>query len=106
MDLKAFYQKLRQVEASLTEKDVVIISQETPEGGRANVPIEVRREVAALMIVDNRARLATPEEAAAFQEHKAEAKKAADQQAASGRLQLTVISDADLKALKGSTKKV
>jgi hypothetical protein len=106
MDLRAFYQKLRQVEASLTEKDVVVISQETPEGGRANVPIEVRREVAARMIVEGRARQATAEEAAAFQERKAEAKRVADQQSAAGRVHLTVISDSDLRALKGTPKKV
>ena len=84
----------------------MVISHETPEGGKANVPIEVRREVAARMIVEGRARIATEEEATAFQEHKAEAKRAAEQQAAAGRLQLTVISDADLRTLKGNGKKV
>ena len=105
MDLKAFYQKLRQVEAGLTEKDVVVISRETPEGGKADVPIEVRREVAARLIVEGRARIATAEETTAFEEHQLEEKKAAEQHAAANRVQLTVISDADLRALKGNGKK-
>ena len=47
MNLKAYYQKLRQTEASLTNPDVVLISLATPNGGRAGVPTEVPRDIAA-----------------------------------------------------------
>ncbi len=105
MDLKVFYQKVQQVEASLPGAHVVVISRETPDGGRAGVPSEVTRAVAAKMIVEGSARLATPDEANAFREGIAEAKRAIDQQAAASRVQVRVISDADLRALQGSGKK-
>jgi hypothetical protein len=105
MDLKVYYQKIRQVEASLPEGDAIIVSQETPDGGRAGVVSEVPKGVAAKMIVEGRARLATPEESAAFGEKTAEAKRLADQIASAGRMQITVISDSDLRALKGNGKK-
>ncbi|MGE5647832.1 MAG: hypothetical protein ACM336_18815 [Acidobacteriota bacterium] len=105
MDLRAFYQKIRQVEASLPEQDVVVISLETADGGRAGVPVEVARAAAARMIVEGRARLATADETADFRERMAEAKRAADRLLTAGKLQVTVISDADLRALKGAAKK-
>ncbi len=105
MDLKVFYQKVRQLEAQLPDEDVIVISQETPDGGRAGVANEVSKGVAAKMIAEGRARLATTDEADGFRERTAEAKRAADQLAAAGRMQITVISDSDLRALKGNGKK-
>ena len=104
MDLKVFYQKLRQTEASLSEPHLVIVSQETPDGGRAGVRTEVPREVAARMIVEGRARAATPEETAEFREQTAEAKRTADHIAATNRMQITVVSEAELRALKGALR--
>jgi len=106
MDLRVFYQKMRQVEAELTERDVVIVSQETPDGGRAGVASEVPKGTAAKMIVEGKARLATAEEATAFREQMADAKRTADHAAAAGRMQITVISDSDLRALKSSGKRL
>ena len=47
MDLRAFYQKIRRIAAEIMEDAAVIISRETPDGGRAGVKTEVPREVAA-----------------------------------------------------------
>jgi hypothetical protein len=105
MDLKVFYQKVRQVEATLLDAHVIVVSLDTPDGGRAGVPTEAGRAVAARMIVEGKARLATPEEATAFRTQVATAKRAADQAASASRMQVTVISDADLRAVKGSGKK-
>jgi hypothetical protein len=104
MDLKAYYQKMRQIEASLGEAHVVVVSQETPDGGRAGVRTEVPRLVAAKMIVEGRARLATAEEASEYREQTAAAKQAAEQAASANRMQITVISEADLRALTGATR--
>jgi hypothetical protein len=104
MDLKVYYQKMRQIEAALGEVHVVVVSQETPDGGRAGVRTEVPRLVAAKLIVEGRARLATAEEASEYREQTAEAKRAAEQAATAGRMQITVISEADLRALKGATR--
>ncbi len=102
MDVKAYYQKVKQMEATLVEPHVVVVSEETPDGGRAGVRTEVARRVAAEMVVQGRARLATAEEARAFREERAEASHAAAQALAAQRMQITVISDADLRALKGT----
>jgi hypothetical protein len=106
MDTKVFYQKLRQVEASFAEPHVVVVSEETPEGGRAGVHTEVAREVAARMIVEGKARAATAEEAGEFRAQTAEAKRIADQLAATSRMQITVVSEAELKALKSALRPV
>ncbi|MEK7406852.1 MAG: hypothetical protein AAB225_17385 [Acidobacteriota bacterium] len=104
MDLKVFYRKLRELEASIAEAYVVIVSQETPDGGRAGVRTEAPREVAARMVVEGKARLATPEEAAEYLVQMAEAKKAAEQLAAASRVQFTVLSEAELRALRGAVR--
>jgi hypothetical protein len=66
MDLRAYYRKLRGIEAELREDSVVMISRETSDGGRAGVKSDVPRALAARLVVDEKADLATPEEAAAF----------------------------------------
>jgi hypothetical protein len=100
MDLKAYYQKLRQTEAAIGEAHVVIASLDTPDGGRAGVLSEAPRGVAAKMIVEGRGRLATAEEAAGFREQQAEARRVAEQAAAVSRVQVAVLSEADVRALR------
>ena len=100
MDLRAYYRKLREIEAKLEEDYVVIVSLETPDGGRAGVCNEVQRAVAARMMVEGKARLATREEARAYRELLAEAKRRAEEAAAASRVQVTVIPEAELKALR------
>ncbi|MCL5744213.1 MAG: hypothetical protein M1541_09860 [Acidobacteria bacterium] len=76
---------------SLREPVVVVVSLETPDGGKAGVRTEVSRQTAAKMLVEGRARLASEQEAHDFQEEKVEAKRAADQIAAANRVQVTVM---------------
>jgi hypothetical protein len=104
MDLRIYYQKLRQIEAGLAEGDAVMVSLETPDGGKAGVKTEVPRPTAATLIVENRARLASEEEVAAYRTEAVEAKRLADQAAAANRLQFTVLSEADLRTLKGPAR--
>ena len=104
MDVKVFYQKLRQMEASITEPHAVVVSLETPDGGRPGVRTEVARGLAARMVVENRARLATPEESAEFRERAAEAKRAAEQAAAASKIQIAVVSESELKTLKSTLR--
>jgi hypothetical protein len=56
------------------------------------------------MIVEGKARLATPEESAEFREQTAEAKRAADQAVAANRIQIAVVSDSELKVLKSAVR--
>jgi hypothetical protein len=104
MDLKVYYQKLRRIEAEMANRDVVVVSLETPDGGKPGVKGEVPKEVAAKLIVESRARVATEEETADFLAETVEAKRLADQAAAANRVQIAVLSEADLKALRGQQR--
>ncbi len=66
MDLRAYFQKIRSVENSITAEHVVVVSLETPDGGREGQLSEVSRTNAAKLIVDGKARLAETAEAEAF----------------------------------------
>ena len=104
MDLKAYYQKLRQAEQAIADEHVVLVSHETPDGGKAGVKTEVSRAIAAVMIVEGRARLATKDEIAQHQKTIADARKIAEQALTSGKVQLNVISESDLRAIKGAIR--
>ena len=95
MDLRVYYKKLREFEASLPEPDVVVSSKATPDGGKAGVLTEVPRRIAAKLVMEGFAEVASEEEAASFRARAVEAKRLADQRAAAGRLQVTVVSEAD-----------
>jgi len=105
MDLQIYYKKIREAENNLKDPAVLVVSLETPDGGRPGVRTEVSRRIAAKMIVEGAARVATPQEAREFQEEKAESKRQADQLAAASRLQFTVISPNELRRLKGQPSK-
>ena len=77
----------------------------TPDGGREGIASEVAKALAALLIVEGKARLATAEESQNFRDRAAEAKAAADRLVTASKVQITVLSDADFRALKGNPKK-
>jgi hypothetical protein len=104
MDLQIYYRKIRETEDALKDPAVVLVSLETQDGGRAGVRTEAPRRLAARMIVEGHARVATAEEAQEFQEQKAEAKRQADQAAAASRMQFTVVSPNELRRLKGTVQ--
>jgi hypothetical protein len=100
MDLKAYYQKIREVERSLTDAYPVVVSQGTPDGGIAGVKTEAPAHLAAKMIAEGLARAASEEETKEFRRQKADAKRAADHAEASKSIPVTVVSDRDLKSLR------
>jgi hypothetical protein len=102
MDLKVYYQKIRELEQSLQSAHPVVVSLETADGGAADVKTEVPVRIAARMIVEGLARPASGDELKEFQEQKLEAKRVAEQLQASKRMQVTVVSESDLRALKGA----
>ncbi|MCL5746652.1 MAG: hypothetical protein M1541_22425 [Acidobacteria bacterium] len=89
MDLKAYYDSRRKLEPTLPDPCVVVSLKSG--GGEAGVKTGVRRRVAAKMIVDGAVRQASAEEAKAFHEEKAEAKRVAEQLEAASRMQVTVM---------------
>jgi hypothetical protein len=104
MDLRAFYQKIRDAAAAIEEPFPIVVSLATADGGKEGMPIEVTRQLAAKMMVEGSARLANAEEARQFREQQAEAKRLADQAAAATRVQLTVLTTAELNRLRSPGK--
>ncbi len=92
------------MQEGIREPHVVVVSEPTPDGGKAGVRTEVSRELAARMAVEGKARIATEEEAAGFRAEMAEGRRAAEEKLMQGKVQLAVISEAELRALKGSGK--
>lgn len=103
MDLRAYYRKIRETEASLTDEFPVIRSVATEAGGVGGRFVETSREVAARMIVDGSAELATPDEAEALRQRAAEAQRLETERRESAQVQFTVISQDDLRSLARSS---
>ncbi len=97
MDLRSYFKKLREVEAGIAHEHVVVVSLATSEGGIEGVRTEAPRGVAARLITEARARLATKEESRVFREGMAEAKKQVELEEAAMRVQVMVIPSNDLK---------
>ena len=97
MDLRSYYKKVRDAEASLTGDDAVLVSLPTSEGGIAGVRTEAPRGVAARLIAEGRARLATEDEAAEFRNGLKAARTQYEQDEAARRVQVVVLPAADAK---------
>lgn len=72
MDLRVYYQKLRDIESEIQDAFPVVISRETPDGGKAGVKTQVPKKIAARMVANGMAELASAEEAAEFRARAAE----------------------------------
>jgi hypothetical protein len=100
MDLKRYYQKIRDVESGITDPFAVVVSLETPDGGKGGTLTEVPSRVAAKMVVDGTAQLASQEESRRLRATLAEAQRAAELAAAASRVQLTVLPTGELNRLR------
>ena len=104
MDIRVYYQKIRQAASSIPAEHVVVVSMETPDGGKGNVKTEVSRETAARLMVEGKARLASEAEASDYRTEMSEQRRRAEEEEASNKVQVTLISESDLKSLKGAAK--
>ncbi|MGA2724265.1 MAG: hypothetical protein ABSG79_17880 [Bryobacteraceae bacterium] len=102
MDLRQYYQKIRDKESAITESFPIVVSNETPDGGKAGILTEVTPGIAAKMVVDGVARLATPQEEKTFRAAQVEAKRVADQAAATAKVQFTVVPTSELNKLRAT----
>jgi hypothetical protein len=100
MDLRLYYQKIREASTSIADPYPVVLSRETTDGGKEGIFTEVPRALAAKMFVDGIARMAKPAEAEAFHKKHAEAKRLAERVAAAARVQVTVLSPEELNTLR------
>jgi hypothetical protein len=97
MDMRAYYKKVRDAEAGLTGEHFVMVSLETSEGGKPGVRTEVPRDIAARLIAEVRARVATEDEAREFHQTNRDAREAHEQNEAAKRVQVMVIPASELK---------
>jgi hypothetical protein len=104
MDLRVYFHKIKQLEEAIEGAYAVVVSHETSDGGIPGVMTEVTKLSAATLVVEGKARLATKEEAESFQETKVRAKEESDRAALAGRVQLSLVSDSELKAIKSVLK--
>ena len=98
MNLRSYYQKIRETVESLGPGDVWVESLATRDGGRAGVFTQVSRQLAAKLIVDGKVRLANAEAVEAF-----ERRRASMQLAVPGveRMVVTLSADGKVRKPKG-----
>jgi hypothetical protein len=105
MDLRMFFQKLRKIEQEIATPHVVVVSVDTPDGGKDGVKTEVIRESAAKLVVEGKARLATPEETEEFHKGMKIAAKEREREQIASRLTVNVLSDEDFASLRKPGRK-
>lgn len=104
MDLRSYYKKVRDEEAMLKAEHLVVVSLETSEGGKAGVSTEVPRAIAARLIAETRARVATDAEASEFHNIRQAAKRQHELDETARRVQVVVIPAQDLQKAHGLQK--
>jgi hypothetical protein len=100
-----YFQKIREIERSIADQYPVVISLETPEGGKAGIATEVSRELAARFVADGKVRLATQDERSAFYAEAKAALAAAEEALVASKIQFTVVHDHSARSGKNRTEK-
>ncbi len=103
MDVRVYFQKIRQLEGTITHEHVVIVSEETSDGGKAGVSTEVSRATAAKLIVEGRGKLATDEQAKAYYAAEASKRETAQRAELATRVQVTLVTEPEA-LIKASNK--
>lgn len=93
MDLRNYFGRIRELEQSLSDEYVLVVSRATPDGGKPGIVTEVTRYEAAKLVVEQRADLATKEKAASYRQAEAERRQEIEAAALASRVQVTVISE-------------
>ncbi len=106
MDVKTFYQRIRDAEAKIPTPDVVVISLPTDDGGKKGVLVEVPRHLAAKMLVEGSAELAPADKVLEFHELKEAAYRTAQDFAVAARVEVTMMPSDELKRLTDDVKKL
>jgi hypothetical protein len=105
MDLRIYYQKIREVESKIEAEFPVVKSRETADGGKGGTLTEVSRNTAAKLIVDGVAELASGDEMEQFREQVEAAKKTVDSHLAAVAAQrLTLIPQQEIDYLRANQR--
>jgi len=100
MDLKIYYQKIRNQRNTIRDEFPIVVSNETPDGGKSGALTEVPRDLAAKLLVDGAARLANDVETAEFRQAQADMRKAVEDERAASRVQVTLVPRELLESLR------
>ncbi len=95
MNLKQYFSKIREIEATIATPFLLVSSLETSDGGKPGVVTEVPRDVAAKMIAEGRAVLASKSEKEHFFDAHAAGRAAAEKAELARRLHVTLVSDSE-----------
>lgn len=106
MDVKTYYQRIRDTEATIATPYAVVVSRPTDDGGKPGVLVEVHRHLAAKMLVEGSAQLAAADQAAAFRLSQELALKAAQEAAAASRFEVSMVPSEELKRLNDDLRKL
>jgi len=104
MDLRRYYQKIRETESKIADEYPLVVSLETVDGGKGGIVTEVPRRLAAQKIVEGSARLASVEEKEAYCAAHAESRRMLEQLAAASKVQFAVLTNSEIDKLRGSQK--
>lgn len=66
MDVKGYFRKVRELESSIADRFVIVVSQTTVDGGKEGIISEVPKFVGCQLVVEGRARIASPEETESY----------------------------------------
>ena len=102
MDLRLYYQKIREAAEKIEDEFPVVMSRDTGDGGKEGTLTEVPRRIAAKMVVEGLAHVASPGQKQAFLNAQAEAKRVLDQLEAAAQVHVTVLSSSDVDRLKNA----
>jgi hypothetical protein len=103
MDLRVYYQKIRDCEARIEPDFPVVKSKETADGGKMGTLTEVPRRLAAKLIVDGMAELASDAEIEKLRSDVLKAKQAAEASAAvAAAMQLSLVPKQELDMLRAN----
>jgi hypothetical protein len=99
MDLRAYYQKIREIENKIIDRFPVVVGIDPHNAGKPGVCTEVSRSLAAKMLAEGSAREATPEETKTFRKAQADAIRTALEADAAKLVQFKVVSVDEVRKL-------
>jgi hypothetical protein len=93
MNLRKYYEEVKQVREKLESEFVYLTTSETPNGGVEGRVFEVAADTAARMLVDRVARLSTEDEVAAYLVEAAKLRHAAQEEQMKSRLRVSLVQE-------------
>ena len=104
MNLKEYFRAVEEQEAAIEDAFVLTVSLPTPNGGKAGVVSEVNRTTAAKLLVEGKARLATPEEVAQVRQEREAKRRQRDLEVLQERIRMSRLAEVELETLKNALK--